>query len=91
MTSERSLILARGLPELKGSLRQIEWAEQIRAQKWGEFEAIAIELGKQGEDAELSELLQCVKWLRLKREARFWIAHRDTSVFGLLELGRGVV
>lgn len=80
----------RGLPPLKGSPRQVEWAECIRYERWEEIMRLFVELCGKGHEDEASELLQRSKMLRLRTDARFWIARRSMSVIGLLEVGASV-
>ena len=79
----------RGLPELKGSEKQIRWALVIREQKIGEIEQLIYNAGKlAATDKErqiLSDFKACAEKLFLEADAGYWIESRD---FGAAELVR---
>ena len=75
-----------GLPELKGSAKQIAWAEQIRQgilnQKINQYRA-AFQKELDPENEEVKKALDAV---RNKEWAPWWINHRSYSINDLIEI-----
>jgi len=87
--------LRRGLSPLQGTERQVQWAESIRHAKFALIEALVAECEEeyrryagQAVPAPVHDrwvqASQEAKVLRVRTEARFWIAKRETSAARLL-------
>ena len=90
-TEEKSFAETYGLPGLKGSEKQISWANKIRKEKIEAFEKEKATIRKGAGDDFADFLNGFVKAYYRKDSASWWIDHREWRTFKKDLLGAAVV
>lgn len=75
-----------GLPALRGTERQVAWAEQIRQNKLVALNAFADELAAKGKTKTAQNVSMTTEYiLHTKASARWWIDNRDATARALVD------